>query len=389
MPLDDGSFDLLEVKSSTDIKPHHLSDIAFQRQVLTSEGLKMHCCYLLTLNNKYVRHGEIEPRKLFSRHDVTDGVENLAEEIGHQISSAKEVMLKEQCPDISIGAHCDSPYECPMKEVCWKKVNDCQNNIFTLNRLTGNNKWALYSQGIIESKDISAHYKLMPRQRLQIECEKTGQTHVNKKGVKEFLDGLVYPLHFLDFETVAPAVPWLDGMKPYQQLPFQFSLHGLDKLDAAPWHYSWIWDGSDGVWLEMLTQLESWLGKSGSILAYNATFEKMVLKMAVKMHPEFQDWLDGVLERFVDLLVPFRNFVVYHPRQHGSASLKAVLPSWTGESYGNLEIQDGEMAGWAFRRMRESKDEEEIDGICRELEKYCGLDTRGMVLVVRKLRRLA
>ena len=389
LPLEDGAFDLLEVKSSTDIKDHFLPDIAFQHHVLTSAGLKIHSCYLLTLNNKYVRKGEIEPKKLFSHHDVTAAVENISQEIGHQISSAKEIMLKEQCPDVPIGAHCDSPYECPMKEVCWKKINDCPNNIFTLNRLRQKDAWALCNQGIILSQDIPVNIKLMPRQRLQIECEKTGQIHVDKKGVKECLDRLVMPLYFLDFETVAPAIPWIDGMKSYSALPFQFSLHGMDKLDEAPWHISWIWDGKgDDVWLEMLTELERWLGKKGSIIAYNAAFEKNVLKMAVKLHPEFQDWLDGVLERFVDLLVPFRNFQVYHPGQHGSASLKAVLPPWTGESYGNLEIQNGELAGWAFRRMRASKDEEEIEGIQKELEKYCGLDTFGMVLLLRKLRRL-
>ena len=388
LPLEDGSFDLFEVKSSTEIKDHFLPDIAFQCHVLTSAGLKMHCCYLLTLNNKYVRHGDIEPQKLFTYHDVTEGVENISQEIGHQISLAKEILGSKECPDISIGAHCDNPYECPMKEVCWKKVNDCPNNIFTLNRLTGTKKWALYNQGIIESKDIPVDYKLMPRQRIQIECEKTGQTHVNKKEAKEFLDGLVYPLCFLDFETVAPCVPWLDGMKPYQQIPFQFSLHKLDAPDENPYDFGWIWGGNDEVWQSMLFQLKQFLGKTGSIIAYNAAFEKNVLKMAVKMKPEYGDWLDGILERFVDLLVPFRNFVVYHPGQHGSASLKAVLPSWTGESYGNLKIQDGEMAGWAFRRLRESKDEAEIEGIQGELEKYCGLDTRGMVLVVRGLRGL-
>lgn len=229
----------------------------------------------------------------------------------------------------------------------------------------------------------------MPRQKLQIECENTGQNHVSQKALKEFLDSIVYPAYFLDFETVAPAVPWLDGMKPYQQLPFQFSMHKLDAPDENPYDFGWIWGGNNEIWQSMLFQLKQFLGKTGSIVAYNAAFEKNVLKMAVKMQPEYGEWLDGVLERFVDLLVPFRNFCLYHPGQHGSASLKSVLPSWTGESYGNLEIQDGEMAGWAFRRLRESKDEAEIEGIQGELEKYCGLDTLWMVLVLRKLRRLA
>src|ERR1035437_5497340 len=101
LPLDDGSFDLYEVKATTEPKPRHLPDIAFQRQVCTSAGLKMRRCFLLTLNNKYIRHGQIEPQKLFSRHDVTEGAENSSQETGRQVSMAQEIMAKKQCPDVS------------------------------------------------------------------------------------------------------------------------------------------------------------------------------------------------------------------------------------------------------------------------------------------------
>ena len=389
-PQDDGTFDLFEVKSSTDIKDHYLPQVAFQRHVCTQAGLKIQHAYLLTINNSYIRQGKINPHKLFNKNDITEGVDKIAQEIMHQISMAKEIIAQDKCPEIEIGAHCDCPYECPMKEVCWKKVNDCPNNICTLTRLIQKDAWALYNQGIIESKDIPANYKLMPRQRLQIECEKTGKMRVNKKGVREFLDGLVYPLYFLDFETINPTVPWLEGMTPYQQLPFQFSLHRMDSSKAEPWHDEWIWGGGgDDNGLDMLMRLEGFMGKKGSIVAYNAAFEKNVLKAAIKMHLEYGVWLEGILPRFVDLWVPFRNYVVYHPGQHGSASLKAVLPSLTGESYANLEIQCGEMAGWMFRRLMESKDEEEIEGIKDELKKYCGLDTWGMVLILRRLVALS
>lgn len=106
------------------------------------------------------------------------------------------------------------------------------------------------------------------------------------------------------------------------------------------------------------------------------------------MRSEYGEWLDGVLERFVDLLVPFRNFVVYHPKQHGSCSLKSVLPALTGQKYDHLQVQDGEMAGWTFRRMLESEDEEESDGLRDDLEKYCRLDTWGMIMILRKLKEL-
>jgi len=389
LPLDDGSFDLFEVKATVEPQPHHLPDIAFQRQVLTSAGLKMHCCYLLTLNNKYVRHGEIEPKKLFNKKDVTEGASNLAQEIGHQISLAKEIIAQKKCPEIEIGAHCDNPYLCPMKEVCWEKVNKTPNNIFTLNRMPQKNAWALYNQGTIESKDIPADYKLMPRQRIQIGCEKTGQSYVSKKALKEFLDGIIYPIYLLDFETIAPAIPMVDGVKPYQQVPFQFSLQKLDAPDDEPYDFGWIWECDNETCKSMLFQLKEFLSETGSIVAYNASFEKNVLKWMAKMSPEYGEWVDGVLERFVDLLVPFRNFVIYHPGQHGSCSLKSVLPALTGQRYDHLQVQNGEMAGWTYRKMLESEDEEESDGLRDDLKKYCRLDTFGMVMLLRKLKELS
>ena len=125
------------------------------------------------------------------------------------------------------------------------------------------------------------------------------------------------------------------------------------------------------------------------MVAYNAGFERRVLANAAARRPEFQNWVDNLLERFVDLLEPFRHFLVYHPEQHGTASLKAVLPALTGQSYDRLQIQDGEMAGWAFRRLLETTDGAEKNDIRAELEKYCGLDTWGMVLILRELRRYA
>jgi len=389
LPLENGDFDLYEVKSSTETKDHYLPQIAFQKCVLTSAGLKINHAYLLAINNKYVRYGEIEPNKLFNKSDITEGVDNLAQEIGHRISMVKEVIGSKECPEVEIGAHCDCPYECPMKSVCWEKVDNTSYNIFTLNRMKADAKWALFNQGITRNADIPAKIKLMPRQRIQIQAEKTGQIHLNKKALKEFLDGIIYPVSFLDFETVAPAVPWIDGTKPYQQLPFQFSLHKLDAPEENPYDFGWIWGGNGEIWQSMLFQLKQFLGKTGSIIAYNASFEKNVLKMAVKMQPEYGDWLDGVLERFIDLLVPFRNFVLYHPGQHGSASLKSVLPALTGQKYDHLQVQNGEMAGWTFRKMLESEDEAESNGLRGDLEKYCRLDTFGMVLILKKLRELS
>ena len=395
LPLDNGFIDLFAVKSSTDIKPNHLPEIAFQRHVCTQSGLKINRCYLLTLNPDYVRQGDIEPDQIFSRHDITDELNELVEEITCQISSAQEIMGKKQYPEIQIGPHCDNPLECPMRDVCWKNIHDHPNNVFTLTRVPHDEKWGFYNQGIIINADIPADYHLMPEQKIQIECERTGQIHVDKKGVKEFLDRLVYPLCFLDIGTVNMAVPILDGMRPYEQLPFQFSLHTIDTRNEEPYHLDWIWSGLYAeVRLELLTRLEWWLSKSGSIISYNAKREMGILETAMKMNPEFHELPDGVLERFVDMQELFRNFTVYHPRQHGSCSLKAVMQAITGNTYDHLQIQDDEMAGWALRRMLEldlldDDERKESDGFRSDLEKYYRQNTLGMTRILRQLHKLA
>ena len=139
-----------------------------------------------------------------------------------------------------MGSICDAPYSCPLKADCWKQVDDNENNVFTLYRL-GAKAWALYQDGIIRNEQIPSDFRLSENQQIQIEAERTNQPHVNRLAVVEFLGQLEYPLHLLDFETFQTAIPMVDGTRPWQQIPFQFSLHIAKSIDAKPDHHSWIW----------------------------------------------------------------------------------------------------------------------------------------------------
>jgi hypothetical protein len=182
----------------------------------------------------------------------------------------------------------------------------------------------------------------------------------------------------------------LDGTRPWQQVPFQFSLHVQSSSDVKPDHNSWLWTGNGDPRKELLDQLSPLVGNRGSIIVYHASFEKSRLGECVEAYPKFADWLEKVLDRVVDLLDPFKSFDVYYPSQHGSASLKQVLPALTGTNYSTLAIREGGQASEEFKRVTfGSVEEKERRKVRQNLEEYCWMDTMGMLCIIDVLRRLA
>jgi hypothetical protein len=218
----------------------------------------------------------------------------------------------------------------------------------------------------------------------------TGKVHVEKEEIRRFLDRLQYPLYYLDFETVALAIPVYDGTRPYQDVPFQFSLHVVESDGSGAVHHSFLAEGKEDPRPQILRELKRLLGSEGSIIAYNAGFEVGVLKGLVEAFPEYMGWLEGILTRVVDLLFPFTNFHYYNASQKDTASLKKVLPAVTGKGYGEMGIGEGMDASVAYARITYgSATEEEIARVRADLVDYCKLDTEGMIWVVEELRKLS
>ena len=387
VPVEGGLWDLYEVKSSTSVKEENCNDVAFQRYTYENAGIKIRKCFLVHINNQYVRHGDIEPDKLFISEDITTIVLGLQQGIPDHIKEMLEVVALDEIPDIKIGPYCDAPYECALKGLCWKFLPD-QNNVFTLVR--GKSKaFELVAQGIYDIANIPADTKLTDNQNIQLACNRSGKPHIDQPAVKDFIKDLKYPLYFLDFETINPAVPAYDNSSPYEQIPFQFSLHVLKKTESEPTHHSYLAEGTTDPRPAVLQKLKELLGDSGSIVAYNANFEINTLKGAVEVYPEYKEWFSTLEKRFVDLLKPFRSFAYYHPAQQGSNSMKEVLPAVVGISYEGMEIANGVLASNEFYRVtfNPSVLEEDRLRVRAALEKYCSLDTSGMIDILRGLQK--
>ena len=386
-PVEKNAWDLIEVKSSSSVKDEHYSDVAFQKYTYEGAGLKIRKCYLMYINNQYVRKGKIEPEKLLATEDVTKQCDELIPEIEQNIIDMLEVIRKKDEPQVKVGPHCDSPYSCLLEGMCWNFLPP-KDDVFCL--YSGKKKaYELMERGILRITDIKEDIDLSNKQNIQVESHKSGKPHIDKKGIEEFLNGLNYPFYFLDFETINPAIPAYDNSRPFEAIPFQYSLYIIQDKNEKPECHSYLAPGDKDPRPEILKQLKALLGSSGSVIAYNATFEKTTLRHASEAYPEYQDWVAELEERIADLLVPFRSFFYYHPDQAGSASLKSVLPVMTNLSYGDMEINEGAMASIEYSRVTFGKniDEKEHQRVRAALEKYCDLDTKGMIGILEVLRK--
>jgi hypothetical protein len=303
-----------------------------------------------------------------------------------QLGEMSKIIRLKASPDVPIGKHCDSPYECPLHDHCWKFLP--ADNPLTLYR--GKEKgFKLLAAGITQLGKIPENVPLNDKQIIQRDVARTGQPHISKQAIKEFLSQFEFPLYFLDFETIGSAIPLFDNTSPFQQIPFQFSLHVQPSPGGKTKHFSFLAQGRNDPRLEFLEELRNVMGEVGTVIAYNAPFEKGVLDASAEVHPQFKPWVEQIKRRVVDLLIPFRAFRYYHPQQHGSASIKSVLPAITGRSYKDLEIQEGGTASREFLRVTFSDvAKAEREKVRRQLEIYCGQDTEGMVWIVDELCNL-
>jgi len=384
-PVDDESWDIIEVKSSTSVKDVHIQDAAYQRYCCTKLGLNIHKCYIAVINNQYIKEGEINPKDLFNLNDITEDVLTISDNIPNQVEEMFGVIDRETCPEMIIGPHCRDPYKCPLEE-CWEHLPE--ENVFTL-YYSGNKSFGLYDRGVVSIINIPGDYKLSEKQAIQKESLVTGETHVDRDAIKDFLAFLEYPLYYMDIETINPAVPLFDGTRPYQHTPFQFSVHVVRDAPSNPEHYSFLAEGRQDPRPGFLEELQKILCDSGSIISYNKGFEEGILSELGNAFPEYADWVNQILKRMVDLFAPFRNFDYYNPNQNGSASLKAVLPAVTGKGYEDLDINDGQLASMLFEKVTYGEvSDEERSKVQSDLAKYCALDTEGMIWIVDKLKEL-
>ena len=387
-PVEDDKWDIIEIKSSTKVKDIHLDDLSFQKYVYEKSGLNIRKCIVMHVNPEYVRQGNLEPKEFLMQTDASEKVEEVSLGIKERTENMLEI-IKGECPDFLIDDLITIEYDNFVKDEFLESFPE--NNIFQFCRMLTKKKVELYKDGVIRMEDVPDSVKLNDKQKIQKLLAKIGGKHIDKKQIKSFLDNLHYPLYYLDFETINTAIPKFDNSKPYQQIPFQFSLHIQEKPEGELRHIVFLADGTSDPRPKFLQALKDNLGDKGDILVYNQPFEKMVLRQEIEFFQEFSEWHDkNILPRIKDLMDVFNKFYYYDPRQKGSVSIKYVLPLLSDLSYDELEIRKGDVASYEFERVTYGNvsDEERLK-VRRALEKYCKLDTLAEVEIVKGLREVA
>jgi hypothetical protein len=380
-----GGFDLYEVKSAADVKPHFPDDVAIQYFVLTGCGIPLRRAFLLHIDTGYVRRGEIDPKKLFAMQDLTDDVRKKQAAILADLARMREV-LAAGLPAIEIGPQCTDPYECDFKAHCWRHVPE--HSIFDL-KGRGVDKWDLYRKGIIRMDDVPLEV-LNSAQRMQAEFHRNQREHADPDAIREFLEELRYPLCFLDFETYDSPIPPFDGTRPYRQIPFLYSVHRQDSPGGPLSHSEFLAPPGIDPRDELTERLLAAIPEGACVLAYNKTFETRVLKDLAERFPAHRERLLAIAEGMQDLMVPFRRREIYHWRMGGSYSLKNVLPVLVPQlSYEGMAIQEGKDASLAYLALENIESDKERMKVEEDLRAYCRQDTLGMVKLLEKMRELA
>ncbi len=337
----DGRWRLVEVKSSTDLREdhYHLEDVAIQYRVLSRGGLDVASACLAHINRDYVcRGGSIDVRRFFRIRNLTRRVERLQPKLTFQLRAELTVLAMPKAPDIAPGRHCTDPVTCEFCDRCNPPRPD--DHIGYLPRIHASAMEELEEIGVESIHDIPDDFELSEIQRRATTCVQTGEPWFSPE-LGEALSMLNYPLCLMDFETVNPAIPRFAGMRPYDQLPFQWSVHVMRKPGAELEHYEFVATDTTDPRREFITSLCSALGKRGSIVVYSA-FESQRLSELAAWLPEFAGRIKKIQRRLWDLLPVIRNHV-YHPRFAGSFSLKYVLPALVPDmTYEGMPVANGQ-----------------------------------------------
>ena len=386
--------EIYEVKSSTKIKDIYLDDAAYQYFVLTNLGLNVKKVCIVYINNEYIRDKELDINQLFNIEDITDVAKQKQEEIKNNIDFINDFMQKHtenNEPDKLIGKFCFDPYSCTFWDYCTRDLP--KPNVFDISGMYKSKKFEKYYEGKIAFKDLE-NEKLNPKYLEQIDFElNSKEPKINKKAIKNILDSLKYPLYFIDYETCQYAIPEYEGTKPYQQIPFQYSLH-IIKEDGAPIeHKEFLAEvGDENIIRNFAKSMINDLPEDGSVIVYNKSFEASRNREIGKMYPDLKDEMARINANMVDLMIPFKDRNYYTKEMKGSYSIKYVLPALYPDDpeldYINLDlIHNGGEASQAFLSLKDKPPKEQKE-IRQGLLEYCKLDTYAMVKIWEKFKEV-
>jgi len=382
-----GRWEAFEVKSSTSVKEPFLWDVALQYYVVSGSDIELEDFYIAYINNQYVRHAELDLQQLFALTSVITQAQEFQPQVEEKILENKAVLAGNEIPELDIGPYCSDPYDCDFNGHCWSHIPE--DSIFIVARLGKKKKFELYYNGMIQIKDIPETFPLNSTSKSHVDCHVHNRPIIKKDRIGDFVKSLSYPLYFLDFETINPAIPPFDNTRPYQAIPYQYSLHIKSSPQSDLDHTGFLADAGTDPRKPLIESLLKDMSEPGDILVYSLSFEATRIKELAKQFPEYATDLMALSSRLKDLMLPFQKSYYYTPEMKGSYSIKVVLPALVPDMrYDDLEVSDGVQAMEAYRKLEDEKDPQRVTEIRDALWEYCKLDTLAMVRILEKLESI-
>ncbi len=383
VPKDGGQeWRMIEVKASTGVKDYHRDDVAIQAFIARKAGVPLESIALAHIDSSWTYPGGGNYRGLLKEADLTDQAFSRKQEVESWIADAQRVVLSKNEPCISIENQCYSPFECGFIGYCHKDIKKPEHPASWIPNIRTNAlKEYIETNSVTELKD--APDDLLNTSQLRVKnCTLSNTTYFDAQGAAADLTQYELPAYFIDFETIQLAIPIWKGTRPYQQICFQFSVHELTATGKLI-HQDFLDLSGDDPSRAFAESLIATCGEQGPVFVYNAGFEKARIRELSERLPLLQKSLLAINERVVDLH-PITKKHYYHPSQHGSWSIKKVLPAIVPDLlYSDLEgVQDGGMAQVAYlEAISADTSTDRRDVIRQQLLKYCELDTYAMVRI--------
>lgn len=385
---ENGGYAIYEVKSSTHAAEIYGVDIAYQKYVLEHCGISVTGTYLVCINSDYVRGEELDLHGLFKIIDMTDWVSLESPMVESRLGLAEKTLSCKDEPVRDIGEHCRNPYSCPYWAYCTRHLP--QPSVFDLYRIRFDSALKHYRNGNVAYRDLLGAAKLNDKQLRQIQHHLTDRPdEVDRGGIRDFLNTLSYPIYFFDFETMQDTVPQYPGARPYEQIPFQYSLHYIETPGGEVKHKEFLAESGTDPRRAIAESICRDIPKHTCVLAYNRGFECGRLNELALLFPDLADHLLNVRSNIQDLLVPFQSGCYYNRAMGGSFSIKSVLPALFPDDpeldYHNLEgVHNGGEAMTIFPKIKDMPPAEAAKAR-QDLLNYCKLDTYALVKVLKKL----
>ncbi|MEE8311315.1 MAG: DUF2779 domain-containing protein [Candidatus Binatia bacterium] len=385
----EAGFDLYEVKSSSRVKDEHITDVAVQLHAIEGQGIPVTRVFLMHLDPRTVWNGgRYDPHALFTAADITEQVRAASARVAAELPAMREVLARDDEPDIDIGRRCRRPYPCPFIAHCWRHAP--VHPVTELPRAGDDLLDLLRADGVDDIAHMPAgRYPLTELQETVRRSVVSGEVMVKRKPLRRALATIASPVTYLDFETFAPPLPIYPGTHPHEVIPFQWSAH-IEAADGSLRHEEFLWTDAGDPRPRFIDSLLAALPGSGSIVVYSGYEQQRLEALAARFPQSGRRLLDRFRPRVVDLLAVVRGYV-YHPRFHGSHSLKRVLPALVpGRGYERLAVADGADAAAAYAELIASAtDPERRRQLENALRDYCRADTRGEVDLVAALRAMS